>query len=283
MNENRIIPRKIGLIAGKGDLPMIVAETLSKQGVSVYTIGFRGLTSPRLRLYSAEMRWVTLGQIGLIIEHLKSWEAKHAALAGLIKHKNIFAGILFDALAKRLFLQMKDQRADSILGAFAGQLKQEGIELLPTGDIIPDCIITEGLLAGEALTHGELEDVRFGFRIAKGVALHDVGQTIVVKNRAVIAVEAMEGTDRCILRAGRIAGKGCVVIKVAKPKQDKRFDVPVIGERTVAMMRKAGSAVLAVEAGSTLLLRKERVTLSATRKKIKIYGIPPFLTEGPNE
>jgi UDP-2,3-diacylglucosamine hydrolase len=271
-NNGSQIPGRIGMIAGKGMLPVVLALKIRELGGSVYAVGFKGITARSLRKHVDELHWIKLGQLNSILGYFLSGKIDRIVVGGLIKHAKIFENIGFDEPARKMFARMKDQRADSILGVFAEELEKNGIRLMSAADIIPGNMVAEGIQTGTIPDKTQLEDIGFGVGIAKGVAGLDIGQTIVVKNKAVIAVEAMEGTDKCILRGGKIAGDGTVVVKVSKPKQDFRFDMPVIGVRTINTMRKARARVLAVEAGRTILLEKDRVIKKADKYGISIVG-----------
>ena len=266
---------RIGLIAGKGMLPEVIARKLSSGGAEVYSVGFRRITGRGLKKYVRELEYIRLGELQPIIYYLKARQVQKAVVCGLVKHRKIFDGLEMDDAAKKMFASMKDRRADSILGVFAGELKKEGIELLSAADIIPENLLGGGLLTRQGPDSAQGADIEFGYMIAKGVAGMDIGQTVVVKDRAVVAVEGIEGTDRCILRAGELAGRGCVAVKVSKPEQDMRFDMPVIGMKTVNSMKKARASVLAVEAGKAIILEKEKVIKEAGRNNIIITGIEP--------
>jgi DUF1009 family protein len=267
------LPNRVGLIAGKGMFPVTIALKIKNENADVYAVGFVDITDRILKEYVKELNWVKLGQLEAIIEYFKSHRINKAVMGGLIKHNRIFDSKLLDNSAEKMFARMKDQRADSILGVFAEELKKENIELISAVDIIPENIVGEGLITKNTPDNMQIEDMNFGAGIAKKTAGLDIGQTVVVKNKAIIAVEAMEGTDRCILRAGELAGPDTVVVKVAKPEQDLRFDMPVIGIRTIETMGKARAKILAVEAGKAIIFDKAEVIKKANEYNIIIAGI----------
>jgi len=271
----KAIPESIGIIAGRGLLPVEIARNILKKSpqTKIFSIGFAGENNRKMRYYSSEAVVVPLGHMGVMIEYLKSQKLKNVLMAGLIRHTNIFgSGTKLDPLASKIFDEIKDRRADSILGGVADHLQREGITLLPLIDFAGGMLAAERnngvCLPGKKHT----EDIEFGFGIAKEISRMDIGQTVVVKDRCVVAVESLEGTDMCILRGGRLAGRGSVVIKVAKMHQDLRFDLPVIGPRTMKMMRRTGSGVISVEAGKTCIVDREKTISLANKYNISIWG-----------
>jgi DUF1009 family protein len=193
-------------------------------------------------------------------------------MAGQVKHTKIFSGIIPDWEMGKLLARLMSRNTDGLIGAIAGVLKEHGIELMNSTTLIQPLLAKPGLFAARKPTDEEQKDLDFGYRIADQIAALDVGQTIAVKHQAVVAVEAMEGTDEVIARAGHLAGPGVCIIKVAKPKQDMRFDVPVVGFATIQAMRVAGAALLSVDAGKALLLDQDAVRASANEAKIAIVG-----------
>ncbi|MEW6516062.1 MAG: UDP-2,3-diacylglucosamine diphosphatase LpxI [candidate division FCPU426 bacterium] len=265
--------RTLGLIAGWGDFPFLVARAAREQGRRVVAVGFRGETDPGLAQLVDEWYWSSLGQVGRVIRLLKNAGAVEAVLAGVVKHRRIYNLFRLDWRAVKLLAGLKDKRANAILGAVAETLAKEGIELISPLPWLKAHLPPRGCLTKRRPTLRERKDVRFGYRIARHVAGADIGQTVIVKNQAVVAVEAMEGTDACILRAGQLARGGAVVVKVAKPNQDFRFDVPVIGPLTVQNMKKAGVSALAFSANQTLFLHREKTLSDANRARLTLWGI----------
>ena len=266
-------PGPLGLIAGNGRFPFLVADAARRQGRRVVAVAIREETSPDLESCVDAMQWVSLGQLGRALDALKKEGVTEAVMAGQVKHKQIFAGIVPDLKMMALLARLALKNTDSLIGAVAEFLAGEGIQLLPSTALLADQMAGPGPMTRRTPTRDERADIAYGRKIALALAGLDLGQTVVVKDRAAVALEAMEGTDEVIRRAGRIAGGGTTVVKVAKPRQDMRFDVPVVGLGTVDVMREAGAAVLALDAGSTLLLEKERVLAAAEAAGIAVWGM----------
>lgn len=237
-------------------------------------VGIREETSPELAAEVDEIHWVSLGQLGKAIAALKGAGATEAVMAGQVKHRQIFSGVIPDLTLISILAKLAFKNTDSLIGAVADVLQKEGIVLRPSTELLADHMATEGPMTRRKPSGAEQRDVEYGRAVARHLAAMDLGQTVVVKDRAAVALEAMEGTDEAIRRAGSIAGKGTVIVKVAKPKQDMRFDVPVIGPGTLAAMRDAGSTVLAVEAARTLLLDRPALVAEADRDGLTVFGFP---------
>lgn len=266
--------RVLGLVAGQGALPLRAARSARENGRNVVAIGFPGRTDPALDAH-ADVTWLHPGEVGAALGVLREAGVREAGMLGKVPKAALVAD--FDALrpdadALRLLAGLRDRRDDSILGAVADFLEKNGIRLLPQSDLLPDLVGGVGVLGGVEPTAADRADVAFGFGIAKVLAGLDVGQTVVVKDGAVLAVEAIEGTDAAIRRAGEIAPGACVV-KVAKPSQDPRFDVPTIGPDTLATLRDAKAALLAYEAGRTLVLDRDDLALEADSYGIALFGV----------
>jgi len=265
-------PSPLGLIAGNGRFPFLVAAAGRRAGRRVVAVAIKEETDPALAGEVDEIHWVSLGQLGRCIDALKGGGVREAVMAGQVKHKQIFAGIVPDLKMMALLARLALKNTDSLIGAVADALGREGIALLPSTVLLQDQMATAGAMAGRRPSADELKDVEYGREVARALAGFDIGQTVVVKDRAAVAVEAMEGTDEVIRRAGRIAGAGCTVVKVAKPRQDVRFDVPVVGPGTVAAMDEVQARVLAVQAGATLLLDRAELLAQADRADIAVWG-----------
>jgi UDP-2,3-diacylglucosamine hydrolase len=267
----------LGLIAGNGRFPFLVAAAGRRAGRRVVAVAIKEETDPALEGAVDEIHWVSLGQLGRCIEALKTGGVHEAVMAGQVKHRQIFAGIVPDLKMVAVLARLAVKSTDSLIGAVADALGREGIALLPSTALLQDQIATAGAMTRRRPSSDEMKDVEYGREVARALAGFDVGQTVVVKDRAAVAVEAMEGTDEAIRRAGRIAGPGCTVVKVAKPRQDVRFDVPVVGPGTVTAMREAGATVLALQAGATLLLDRADLLAEADRAQVTIWGFeaPP--------
>ena len=227
----------------------------------------------RPRTSHAGIHWISLGELGKCITLLKSAGASHAVMAGQVKHTKIFAGgIVPDAKFLSVLMKLPFRNTDGLIGAVASVLKDEGIELIDSTSLLKPMLASAGVMTKRSPTSEEQEDLAFGYGMADAIAGLDIGQTIAVKHRAVVAVEAMEGTDEVIARAGHLAGPGVRIIKVAKPNQDMRFDVPVVGLATVQAMRIAGATVLSIDAGKTLMFERDELLRSADGAGIAIVG-----------
>ena len=268
---------KLGLIAGNGRFPFLVLDAARAQGHEVTVIGAREETFPELEDVAVRQgvtfHWISLGHLGALIAVLKEAGATHAVMAGQVKHTKIFE-IVPDLKFMSVLMKLASRSTDGVIGAVAQVLRDEGIELMNSTALLEPLLARTGVLTRRAPTAEERGDFEFGYRMADAVAGLDIGQTIAVKNLAVVAVEAMEGTDEVISRAGRLAGSGIRIIKVAKPKQDMRFDVPVIGCATIRAMRAAGASALSVDVGKALVLDGEAVFAEADAAGITIVGRP---------
>jgi UDP-2,3-diacylglucosamine hydrolase len=220
-----------------------------------------------------EIHWVGLGQLGKCLDALRKAGVTEAVMAGQVQHKRIFSNIVPDLKLITVLARLAVKNTDSLIGAVADLLEEEGIHLLPSTGFLTEHLATSGAMTKRRPSRDDLEDVGYGQRIAAVLTSLDLGQTVVVKNRAAVALEAMEGTDETIRRAAGLAGKNVVVVKLAKPGQDMRFDVPVVGSRTLATMAEVGASVLAVEAGKTLLFDKPDFLADADRRGIAVFGI----------
>jgi DUF1009 family protein len=268
-------PRPLGLIAGNGRFPLLFAEAARARGVPVAAVAIREETDPALEGRVDRAAWFHVGQLSAMIAFLKSAGCAEAVMAGQI-HLSLlyhdFSLLMADPLANDLLARLADHRGDSVLAAVADVLDEQGIRLRPSTLFLEDHLGPEGPIAARLPTPGEEADIAFGWGIAKAVAGLAFGQTVVVKDRAVVAVEAIEGTDACIRRAGALGRGGIVVVKVAKPNQDLRFDVPVVGTATMHALKDAGASVMAVEAGLTLILDREEVVKLADEAGIALVG-----------
>lgn len=266
--------RHLGLIAGEGQFPFLLARAARDRKISVTAIGIKGTTSPALADEVDEMLWVDFGQFDRLIKLCHQAGIQKAIMAGRIKHQSIFQlATKIDLRGIKILARASSKRADALLGVITDELARENIEILDSTLLMRRCMPPAGLLTPSVPASARvMDDIHFGHPIAHAVAGHDIGQTIVVKEKAIVAVEAMEGTDATILRAGEIAGAGCVVIKVSKPRQDKRFDVPVIGITTVEKMIRARCAALAIPGGEALFFEREQACALAAEHGITIYA-----------
>ncbi len=265
-------PETLGIIAGNGAYPILLARAARAAGVKkIVAAAFTGETRPELGDLVDEIEWLRVGQLGRMLNFFGSAKTTHGMMAGQIAPKNLF-DLRPDWKALLLLARVKRRNAETLFGAIADELAHVGVELLPAFRFLEDLLAATGRIAGPALTRREEADVAFGFEIAREMSRLDVGQTVVVKNGTVLAVEAFEGTNEAMKRGGALAKKGAIVVKVSKPNQDMRFDVPVIGAATLAVAAEAKVRVIAVEAGRTLLLEKEDLLSLATRDQISIVG-----------
>jgi len=267
---------RLGLIAGNGKFPFLVLDAARAQGHDVTVIATREEAFPELNDAAARhgtpIHWISIGQLGKCIALLKDAGATHAVMAGQVKHTRIFGGIIPDMTFVAVLRQLTSRNTDGLIGAVAKVMHERGIELIDSTSLLRPLLAKPGVLTKRAPTSEERQDFEFGWRMADAIAGLDIGQTIAVKHKAVVAVEAMEGTDEVIGRAGHLAGPGVRVIKVAKPRQDMRFDVPVIGFATIQAMRVAGASALSIDADKTLVLDGDAVFASADEAGITILG-----------
>lgn len=265
--------KKLGLICGSGELPLAVAEEARSKGHYVFAVGLEPVAERALASAVDEIKWISVGKLGSIIGALKKAGIKEAVMAGKVPKSLLYKSrITPDLRAIKVLFSLKDRSDDAILLAVTKELAKDGIALLNTTDFTSKLLTPEGVLTKGAPSEEEWKDIAFGFKMAKELGRLDVGQTVVVKNQAVMAVEAIEGTDEAIRRGGSLAGHGAVVIKVSKPKQDMRFDVPVVGMDTLRAMVEAHARVLALEVKKSILLNREELLNKADKSKISIVG-----------
>jgi len=269
----KILNRKIGLIAGNGRFPLIFAREAKRAGVEVVALAIKKETSPSLVNLVDRIHWVDVGQLGDLIEICKKEGITRAVMAGQVKHTRLFSEVKLDSRAMALLAGVKDKKANSLLGAVADELSREGIELIDSASYLAHLLPSPGILTRRKPTQKEWQDIEFGHKMAKEIAGLDIGQTVVVKDQAVLAVEGMEGTDRTIRRGGKLGKGNVVVVKVSKPQQDRRFDLPIVGERTIEVLKEAKAKVLAFSARSTILLDREKVVKSANKNGISLVAV----------
>jgi hypothetical protein len=263
----------LGLIAGNGRFPFLVAAAARRAGRAVVAVAIREEAHPELEREVDGFHWVGLGQLGRCIEVLRGAGVHEAVMAGQVKHRQIFSDIVPDLKLMAVLARLAMKNTDSLIGGVADALAREGIRLLSSTELLADQMATAGSMTKRAASRDEQKDIDYGREVARTLARMDLGQTAVVKDRAAVALEAMEGTDETIRRAGRIAGPGTSVVKVAKPRQDMRFDVPVVGGGTIDAMREAGARVLAIDAGRTLVVDKAEVLAAADAAGIVMVGM----------
>ncbi len=267
-----IVPHTLGIIAGNGVYPRLVADSARKAGAEkIIAAAFTGETDSALVQHVDVIEWLRVGQLSRLLKFFREQKIHHAMMAGQIAPKNLF-DLRPDWKALLVLAKLKQRNAESIFAAIADELAKVNIELLPATSFLEDCLAPRGLIAGPKLSRREKQDVDLGWKIAKEIARLDIGQTVIVKNGTILAVEAFDGTNDAIKRGGGLARKGALMIKVAKPNQDMRFDVPVIGIETVRIATEARIRVVAVEAGKTLLLERDAIVDLAGRAEISIVA-----------
>lgn len=266
-----IVP-PLGLIAGSGVFPLRFVESARRAGRRVVAVAHRGETDPALEAACDAFTWVHVGQLGKMVRAFRSEGVQEAVMVGGVEKVRIFGGIRPDLLALKLAPKVKNWGNDALLRAIAALFEEEGIRIIDPSGACPDLVAREGLYTKRRPSDAAQKDLELGRRVAAVVSAADVGQTVCVKGGSVVAVEAMEGTDRCIRRAGEVAGKGFVVVKVAKPGQDLRFDLPCVGPTTIQTLAEAGAAAMAFEAGKSFVLDEAEVVRLADRAGIALLG-----------
>jgi UDP-2,3-diacylglucosamine hydrolase len=279
--------QKLGLIAGNGRFPFLLLEAARAEGIEVVVAAIKEETDPEMDARSAadsgvSVHWLSLGELSKLIETFKDAGVTRAVMAGQVKHKQIFSSIRPDWRLAKLLLNLRTRNTDMLLGAVAKVLSDEGIILISSTAYLEPLLAKPGVMTARAPSAEETEDIAYGCDVARAIAGYDIGQTVVIAEKACVAVEAMEGTDATVARAGALMqsltaegeastlSRSLTVVKLAKPKQDMRFDVPVIGVATIEAMRKAGATSLAVEAGRTLIFDQAAVIAEADRAGIAI-------------
>jgi UDP-2,3-diacylglucosamine hydrolase len=265
-------PQVLGIIAGNGVYPQLLAESARRAGVKkIVAAAFSGETDPVLAQCVDTIEWLRVGQLNRLLSFFREQQTHQAIMAGQIAPRNLF-DLRPDWKALLLLAKLKQRNAETIFAAIAAELSKIGVDLMPATSFLENYLASSGLIAGPKLSRREENDVELGWKIAKEIARLDIGQTIIVKNGTVLAVEGFDGTNETILRGGRLARKGAIMIKVAKSNQDMRFDVPVIGLETVRTASEARVRVIAVEAARTLLLEKNAIIEMANRSCISILA-----------
>ncbi|HEC97189.1 MAG TPA: LpxI family protein [Nitrospirae bacterium] len=265
--------KKIGIISGKGELPGLLAMEAKRIGYYVVMIALDPIAGP-MDGCADEVKRINVGRLGEIIKTLKTSGVQEAIMAGKVSKSLIYQSkITPDMRAVKLLFTLKDRKDDTILQAITDEIESEGIRMMKTTDFAGDILMPAGLLTKRETTPAEDKDIAFGLGIAKEIGRVDIGQTVVVKGRAVMAVEAIEGTDEAIRRGGRLAGDGAVIVKVSKPQQDMRYDVPVVGLDTLRAMIEVRASVLAVEAGRALIIQRQEMISMANEAGLSIMGV----------
>jgi len=291
------VRKRIGLIAGSGQFPLLFAHAARQAGVEVVALGFQGETDPALSKYVNEFHMLKLGQLSRMINAFRRAGITRAAMAGAINKTKLYTRIRPDWRAVKFLNSLRNKKDDSLLRAFADELESEGIKIEPSTMFLPSLLAPEGILTRRKPNHREQVDIVFGWKMAKVIGGLDIGQCLVVKNQAVLAVEGIDGTDSTILRGGRLCREGAIIVKVSKPIQDLRFDVPAVGYDTIETMKRVKARVLAVEAGKTLMFDREKMidaadaagisilvqrdeTLPEVHERPSKIGLPDFMGRG---
>ena len=265
-----------GLIAGNGRFPFLVLEGARSQGIEMAVIALKEEAAPELERSAKRLHWVSLGELSKAIELMHQEGVTQAVMAGQVKHNKIFSSIRPDWKLAKLLFSLPRKNTDALIGAVARVLEDEGIRLVDSTLFLKPLVPEAGVLTRRAPNEHEAADIAYGLGVARQTSAMDIGQTVVISDRACVAIEAMEGTDEAIARAARIAGgKPLVVVKVSKPAQDMRFDVPVIGLPTVEQMKSAGATALAIDAGRTLLFDRTKLIELADAAGVAIQAFPP--------
>jgi DUF1009 family protein len=273
--------KRIGLIAGNGRLPQLFAEAARERGFEVVAIGHRGETDPQLASLVGSLSWVRLAQVDRMVRILREAGVTQAVMAGGISRIRAFTEARPDLGAVRIALRLRSFRDDGLLRAVADYFQGAGVRIVSPADFLTRLFVPRGHLVGPKLSAGQERDIALGIEVAQQLGRADVGQTVVVKNGHVLAVEAIEGTNETIRRAGKLGGAGAVVVKISKPQQDPRFDLPAIGPVTIEEMSQSGAKALAVEAGRTLILDLDQVFVAAQRHGVSIVGVVSPRSPGP--
>jgi UDP-2,3-diacylglucosamine hydrolase len=271
-----------GMIAGNGRFPFLVLEGARSQGIEMAVIALKEEASPELEKAAKRLHWVSLGELSKAIALMQQEGVNRAVMAGQVKHNKIFSAIRPDWKLAKLLFSLPRKNTDSLIGAVAKVFEEEGIQLVDSTLFLKPLLPQAGVLTRRGPNEQEAADMEYGLGVARHIAGMDIGQTVVIADRACVAVEAMEGTDETITRAARFAeGKPLVVVKVSKPKQDMRFDVPVVGLPTVEAMKRAGATALAIDAERTLLFDREKLIELADAARITIQAFPPVKDSEP--
>ncbi len=266
--------QRLGLIAGRGTFPYLVAEEARASGCEVYTAALSGEAPSNIDQVSNKVLWVKLGELGKLAKFFQHETVNEAIMAGNVSKPQLFSGnVRPDFEMVKVLSHLKNWKDESLLSAIADYLEQKGIRVIDSTTYLNNALPEEGVLTKRQPTKKEWEDIAFGFQMAKQVAGLDIGQTVVVKERCVVAVESIDGTDETIRRGGRLAEKGAVVVKVARPKQDMRFDVPAVGLETINSAVASGISAIAIEAGRTIFFDGKDAIQIANQHKLAIVSV----------
>ncbi|MBA3769754.1 MAG: UDP-2,3-diacylglucosamine diphosphatase LpxI [Blastocatellia bacterium] len=261
-----------GLIAGNGRFPFLVIDGARREGVDLAIVAIKEETDPELEKIAFNLTWVGIGQLGKMISFFKKNGVTQVVMAGQVKHVQIFSSALPDLRMVKMLWNLERRNTDALIGGVAGELAKEGIELIDSTHFLQDHLATQGVLSKRKPSQNELDDIEYGLHIAGELGRLDLGQTVVIRSRACVAIEAMEGTDATIRRAGELANGKLTVVKVAKPNQDMRFDVPVVGMPTIRVMAEAGATCLSITSDKTLIFDREEMLAAANHAGIAIVG-----------
>jgi DUF1009 family protein len=265
---------RYAVIAGNGSFPFLVLDAARDQGIDPLVVAIKEETLPEIAEKTSNLHWLSLGEVSKLLELLSAEGIQNVVLAGQVKHAQIFSSIKPDGLVSRALAGLHRKNTDALIGAFVRMLEGRGMHVVDSTLFLKPLLAGAGPMTRRAPNESEKSDIAFGREMAKKIAGLDIGQTVVVAERAVVAVEAMEGTDRAIERAATLSnGRRLVVVKVSKPKQDMRFDVPVIGLKTIEVMQRSNASVLAVDAGKTLLFERPRLLETADQAGVAIFGM----------
>ena len=264
----------IGIIAGNRELPLMITQSARGQGIDkIAAVGFRGITSPKLPKMVDAMSWIGLGELGGLIRFFKANKVSRLVMVGQIPHRIVLRALKFDSEGWNFFKEVRENNAKTVLGALIEKLEKEGFQFLDSTQFLKERLTREGVLSGHAPNPQQMDDLKYGWKIARTLADLEAGQTVVVKQGILIALEGVEGTDRTILRGGKLGGRGTVVVKVARSNQDMRYDVPVIGLKTLNSLKKAKACVMGIEEGKTLILEGDEFFRRAKKLGITIVGL----------
>lgn len=264
---------RIGLIAGSGQFPLIFSSAARAKGVEVFAIAYFNETDPELEKYVKGIKWIHLGQIKRLLNFFRNNRISEAVMMGAIRKTRLFTDVKPDSKVISLVARMRDTHDDGLLRAFAKLLEDEGIHIRPSTFLLPDLLAREGCWTKRKPSRSEKADIQLGWKLAKEIGRLDIGQCVVVGGGTVLAVEAIDGTDTTIMRGGRLGNGMAVVVKVCKPNQDTRFDIPAIGTQTIKTMADAGARVLVVEAGKAVVFDCEQMIKLANEHEISIVGL----------
>jgi DUF1009 family protein len=271
---------KYGLIAGNGRFPFLILQSAREQGIDIIVAAIKEETFTEIETCGYPVHWLGLGELGKLIRLFRSANVQKAIMAGQVKHVQIFGSSFPDLTMLRMLAGLKQKNTDALIGGVARVLEESGIALVDSSLLLKPFLAVQGVLTRRGLNSVEASDVEYGRAIAHRIASMDIGQTIVVRDRAVVAVEAMEGTDMVISRAGELVGrKNMTVIKVSKPKQDMRFDIPVVGMSTLETMIASGATALVIDAGRTLVFDRDQFDKQADAHNIAVVAMEPFIDD----